>query len=313
MTASHIFTQQIKELSRVRDRIGQEFETAVALILEKPGKVVVTGIGKSGIIAHKIAATLASTGTPAVFLNAGEALHGDLGMVAADDVVLMLSKSADTAELAHMLPSIKEIGAGLIGMFGAAGTRLARACDVVLDVSVTDEACPLSLAPTTSATVSLVMGDALAITLMEQRGFTPENFAVFHPGGSLGRRLLVQVRDVLPGEGGRAEVPETATLRQAIEELSASARGAVCIVGRSREIKGILTEGDIRRHFLSHTDPDSPVIEVMTPSPKVIHATARLGQALDLMESGERQVYVLPVVDEQNHYLGMLRMHDIIS
>jgi len=314
MTAKDIFTQQIDELAKVRDRIGPEFDRAVALIAEKRGKVVVTGIGKSGIIAHKIAATFASTGTPAVFLNAGEALHGDLGMVGQEDVVLMLSKSADTAELAHMLPSVKEIGAGLIGMFGASSTRLAEACDVVLDVSVTDEACPLSLAPTTSATASLVMGDALAIALMEAQGFTQEHFARLHPGGHLGRRLLIQVRDVLPKGDPRAAVSEEASLRDAVEELSASARGAVCVLeDSSGRILGILTEGDIRRHFLMGTPPEEPIKNVMTPDPKVIQSTARLGEALDRMESGDRQVYVLPVVDDQNHYLGMLRMHDIVT
>jgi len=313
MTAQDTFTQQIEELAQVRDRIGPEFERAVALITEKSGKVVVTGIGKSGIIAHKIAATLASTGTPAVFLNAGEALHGDLGMVAREDVVLMLSKSADTAELAQLLPSVKEIGAGCIGIFGCTATKLAQACDVVLNVSVSDEACPLSLAPTTSATVSLVMGDALAIALMEQQGFTSEHFARFHPGGHLGRRLLVQVQDVLPAGEPKAWITEQASLRDAVLELSESARGAVCILDNHKTIRGIITEGDIRRHFLLGSNPDQSVVEIMTPDPKVIPSTARLGQALDLMESGDRQVYVLPVTDDKGHYLGMLRMHDVVT
>ena len=313
MTAREIFTQQIEALAGVRDRLGPEFEEAIALIERKSGKVVVTGIGKSGIIGHKIAATLASTGTPAVFLNAGEALHGDLGMVGQDDVVLMLSKSAATTELIQILPAIKEIGASLIGLFGATDTRLSRACDVVLDVSVEDEACPLSLAPTTSATVSLVMGDALAIALMEKRGFSTEDFAVYHPGGSLGRRLLVQVRDALPSGPPIAGIPLGMSLREAVEQLSETARGAVCLLRETGEIEGILTEGDIRRHFLSGTDPSTPALEIMTKDPKVIMETARLGEALDLMESGDRQVYVLPVVDEQGLYRGMLRMHDIVT
>lgn len=313
MKAKKIFTQQIDALAVVRDRIGDEFDQAMALIESKPGKVVVTGIGKSGIIGHKIAATMASTGTPAVFLNAGEALHGDLGMVAADDVVLMISKSAGTAELAQMLPAIKEIGASIIGLFGSTETQLAAACDVVLDVSVEDEACPLSLAPTTSATVGLVMGDALAIALMEQRGFSSEQFAVFHPGGSLGRRLLIQVQDVLPSGPPLAGVPVDVSLREVVEQLSATARGAVCLLNPDGQIEGIVTEGDIRRHFLDGTDPASPASSIMTRDPKVIAANARLGEALDLMESGGRQVYVLPVVDADERYVGMLRMHDIIT
>ena len=308
-----MFAQQIEALRKVGSRLEPDLDRAVDLILRKPGKVVVTGIGKSGIVGHKIAATLASTGTPAVFLNAGEALHGDLGMVDAEDVVLMLSKSAGTAELAHMLPSVRRIGAALIGLFGAEGTPLAAACDVRLDVSVDDEACPLSLAPTTSTTVMMVTGDALAIALMERRGFTPEDFAVFHPGGSLGRRLLYRVADVMRRGPESARVRESVSLREAVEEMSRSALGAVCAVDGDNRILGIVTEGDVRRLFLSGADAAVPVREVMTRDPKVAREDDRVGEALDLMESGNRKVYVLPVVNADEQYIGMLRMHDVVK
>lgn len=308
-----VFSQQIEALRKVGSRVDADLDRAVELILSKSGKVVVTGIGKSGIVGHKIAATLASTGTSAVFLNAGEALHGDLGMVGKEDVVLMLSKSADTAELAHMLPSVRRIGASVIGLFGGEGTPLARACDLRLDVSVDDEACPLSLAPTTSTTVMMVAGDALAIALMERRGFTPEDFAVFHPGGSLGRRLLYRVADVMRRGPEAARVGEEVSLREAVEEMSRSALGAVCAVDGENRILGIVTEGDVRRLFLSGVDASVPVRGVMTRDPKVVREDVRVGEALEVMEAGERQVYVLPVVDEDQRYIGMLRMHDVVS
>jgi len=308
-----VFEQQIASLIKVGGHIQSELDQAVELILSRTGKVVVTGIGKSGIVGHKIAATLASTGTSAVFLNAGEALHGDLGIVGREDVVIMLSKSAQTAELAHMLPSIRRIGAQLIGIFGDTGTTLAKACDVVLDVSVEDEACPLSLAPTTSATVSMVAGDALAIALMKARNFTPEQFALFHPGGTLGRRLLYQVRDVMCAGNQLPVVNTDVLLRDAMEEMSRAALGAVCVVKEDRSLVGIVTEGDVRRLYLASTDPAVPVVEVMTRNPKTISEEFRLGEALDLMESGDRKVYVLPVVDRSQRPVGMLRMHDIVS
>ncbi len=308
-----VFEQQVACLAAVGGRIQSSLDQAVELILSRDGKVVVTGIGKSGIVAYKIAATLASTGTPAVFLNAGEALHGDLGMVSKDDVVVMLSKSANTAELAHMLPSIRQIGAALIGVFGAVETSLAKSCDVVLDVSVEDEACPLSLAPTTSATVSMVAGDALAIALMERRKFTPDEFALYHPGGNLGRRLLYQVRDVMrKGEELPVVVPGV-SLREAMTEMSRAALGAVCVADADRRLLGILTEGDVRRLYVAGTDPGVLVDRVMTLEPKVIDEDVRLGEALDVMEAGARKVYVLPVINREYRYVGLLRMHDIVG
>ena len=311
--AKRVFADEIASLQAVAVALEPTFDRAVELCLSCPGKIVVTGIGKSGIIGHKIAATLASTGSPSVFLNAGEALHGDMGVVSREDVVLMLSNSASTPELQKMLPSIRKIGARLIGFFGATDTVLAEGMDVVLDLSVEREACPLNLAPMTSATVALVAGDALASALMVARGFTQEDFAVYHPGGSLGRRLLYRVEDVMKKGPALPVVAPGQSLREAIEALAAGRLGAVLVCGPGERLEGILVEGDVRRHYLEQTSPDLPVGEAMTRGPKVIGPEALLGDALAEMETGDRKVYVLPVVDGEGVLRGLLRMHDIVG
>ncbi len=311
--AERVFREEIAALTVVLGRLTEPFDRAVGLCLSCGGKLVVTGVGKSGIIAHKMAATLASTGSSAVYLNAGEALHGDMGMVSPDDVVLMLSNSAATPELLRMLPSIRKIGARTIGLFGRSDTALAEGMDVVLDLSIEREACPLNLAPMTSATVALVTGDALASALMKAKGFTPEDFAVYHPGGTLGRRLLYRVEDVMVKDPGLPLVAPDQTLREAIEALAEGRLGAVMVCDESRRLVGIIVEGDVRRHYLKNTPPDSPVRAAMTPGPKVIAPDKLLGEALREMESGERRVYVLPVVDADNRVAGLLRMHDIVA
>ncbi len=310
---NEVFEQEARALLDVGRRLGDSFEQAVELMAGCQGKLIVAGIGKSGIVAHKIAATLASTGSPAVFLNAGEALHGDLGMVTSDDVVIMLSKSANTPELLVMLPSIRNIGAKLIGLFGRLDSPLATACDVLLDVSVEEEACPLHLAPTTSCTVSMVAGDALAIALMRRRNFSPDEFAVYHPGGELGRRLLYKVKDVMHSGDALPRVSPEHSLREAVEELARKALGAVCIADESGNLLGIITEGDVRRLYLQGRDSMSPVREAMSTDPMHIAEEDPLGKALDRMEKGERKVYVLPVLNREGQLSGLLRMHDIVA
>lgn len=309
--ARRVFENERGALARTLECLDPGFSDAVARILECRGKVVVTGIGKSGIIGHKISATFASTGTPSLFLNAGEALHGDLGVIGAEDVILMVSNSGTTPELARLVPSIRRIGAGIIGIFGTGDTRLARALDCWIDASVEAEACPLGLAPMTSSTVALVIGDALAAALIEARGFTAEQFAVFHPGGALGRRLLYRVRDVMR-DPGAAQVSLGATLGEAVEGLAAAGLGAAVIVDGEGKIAGILTEGDVRRAFLAKTDPSVRIAEVMTRDPKVVSGEATLGEALDVMER-DRRVYVLPVADARGCLVGVLRMHDVVG
>jgi len=311
--AKRVFDAEIEGLDLVRSRLATEFEEAVDLILACQGKVVVSGIGKSGIIGHKIAATFASTGTSAVYLNAGEALHGDLGMISRQDVVLMLSNSAATVELSQMLPSIREIGAKIVGIFGCSTTALAHACDVVLNARVDREACPLNLSPTTSATVSLVMGDALAAALIKARGFRPENFAVYHPGGSLGRRLLLRVRDVMHADPKMVPMvaPET-LLRDALNEMSATNLGGV-VVAEAKKVLGVFTDGDLRRQILNGCSLDTPISEVMTQNPVCVEASLRLGEALELMEQTSRKIYFVPVVDGDGCLCGALRMHDVVG
>ena len=312
--AHRIFDAEIAGIERAKAALSASFDQAVDCILQAQGKVVVAGIGKSGIIGHKIAATLASTGTSAVYLNAGEALHGDLGVVNRDDVVLMLSNSAATTELAHMLPSIKQIGAKMIGLFGKSDTALAKACDVLLDASIEQEACPLGLAPMTSSTVALVIGDALASALMQARGFRPDDFAVYHPGGSLGRRLLLCVRDVMHAvEGAQAPVvaPDI-SLKDALAVMSASNLGGV-IISEDGRIRGVFTDGDLRRHILQGCTLEAPIREVMTPDPVSVTASMRLGEVLDLMEATNRKIYFVPVSTDEGQLCGALRMHDIVS
>lgn len=313
LEAARVFDAEIEGLRAARSKLDDSFDRAVELILGSKGKIVVAGIGKSGIIGHKIAATLASTGSSAVYLNAGEALHGDLGLVDRGDIVILISNSAATAELAHMLPSIHQIGARMIGLFGKKDTALAHACDIVLDVSVEREACPLGLAPMTSSTVTLVMGDALASALMRARGFQPEEFAVYHPGGTLGRRLLLKASDVMHPMGPAfPTVTPGMSLREALAVMNRSNLGGVIVV-EAEKVAGVFTDGDLRRCILAEASLDVSIRDLMTSHPICIPVHYALGQALDLMEQSGRKIYFAPVVDTEGTLLGALRMHDIVS
>jgi arabinose-5-phosphate isomerase len=311
--AEDVFGNEVAALRQCLQQLRASFDQAIDIVYGCSGKVVVTGVGKSGIVAHKIAATLASTGTPAVFLNAAEGLHGDLGVVSRDDVILMLSNSAETEELYRLLPSIKHIGAKLVGIFGNSATRLARACDCVLDVSIEEEACPLGLAPMTSTTVAQVTGDALAAALIKARGFTREQFAIYHPGGALGRRLGLEVgQAMLTGESIPRVSPDC-TLRQAVLEMDRCNVGVVLAVTPDERLAGLLSEGDLRRLFVRGAPADTPLREIMTTRPLVVQEGVTLGDALRVMEQAGRKVYVLPVLGADGHLKGVLRMHDILS
>lgn len=311
--ARRVFAQIVEALEITQSAIASDFDTAVELCLGCRGKLVLTGIGKSGIIAHKVAATLASTGTSAVFLNAGEALHGDMGMISREDIVVMFSNSANTPELIQMIPSIRKIGARTLGLFGCVTTQLAKDMDGCLNLSVTDEACPLNLAPMTSSTIALVVGDSLASALMKARGFTKNDFAVLHPGGSLGKRLLYRVGDVMVKRGNLPIAKATSSLHESIILLGEGRLGAVLVCDSSDKLLGILVEADVRRNYLKGVLPETEVQKVMTTNPRVIGPEALLGEAVQLMESPERRVYVLPVVDKEQRLVGLLRMHDILS
>lgn len=311
--AERVFKDEIAGLQRVLGNTLDQVDRCVELILQSTGKVVVTGVGKSGLIGHKMAATFASTGTPAVYINAAEALHGDLGMVSRGDVVLMISNSAKTLELVKMLPSLKRIGVQLVGLLGATDTPLAEACDLVMDCSIEKEACPISLAPMTSSTVVLVLGDALAAALIEARGFTKEDFAVFHPGGNLGMRLLLRAADAMHrGDKLPIVAPDT-PLTDTLVVMTQYNLGAVCVCGAAQSLQGIITDGDLRRYFLRSQSFEATARDLMTANPLTVNSQMLLGDVLDVMENKGRRIYVLPVVNDAGRLEGLLRMHDIVG
>ncbi len=298
-------------VAALRRRIGEDFAHACRLMMHCEGRVVVTGMGKSGHIGSKIAATLASTGTPAFFVHPGEASHGDLGMITPGDVVLALSNSGETGEVLTILPLLKRMGVPLIALTGNPGSTLAREAEVHLDVGVEKEACPLDLAPTASTTAALVMGDALAIALLQARGFTHEDFALSHPGGSLGKRLLLRVSDLMH-EGERLPVVrESDPLREALLEMTAKGLGMTAILDANDSLVGVFTDGDLRRCFDARHDlHDARVGDVMTRGGVRIQADRLAAEALKLMQ--DRQINALLVVDGEDRLVGALNMHDLL-
>ena len=272
-------------VAALSQKIDLNFAKACELMLNCQGRIVVVGMGKSGHIGNKIAATLASTGTPAFFVHPGEASHGDLGMITEEDVVLALSNSGETSELTSILPVIKRKGVSLISMTGNAKSTLASFANVNLDTSVTQEACPMNLAPTASTTVSLVMGDALAVALLDAKGFTEDDFALSHPGGSLGRRLLLKVEDIMHKGDQVPIVSESTSLTDALLEMSEKRLGMTCVVNDKGELTGIFTDGDLRRALELQVDfKSSSIGSVMTPGGKTIKANRLAAQALQVME-----------------------------
>lgn len=296
------------------ERIDEHFKAAVEMIMACPGRTVITGMGKSGIIGRKMAATLASTGTPSFYLHPAEGIHGDLGMVTEGDVVIALSNSGETGEVLHILPSLRRIGAKLIAMVGNPNSTLAKNSDIVLNVGVTREACPLGLAPTSSTTAALAYGDALALALLSKRKFTASQFAVFHPGGSLGRKLLLTVEDIMHSGTENPLVKADISVQDALFVITDKGLGAVSVVDEDNKMLGVLTDGDIRRGLSKGVDfLKRPVTELMTASPKTITKEKLAAQALHIMESNRpKPITVLPVVDAENHVIGLLHMTDLV-
>lgn len=307
-----VFTVEMRALQALSARIGPEFEAVCKELLACRGRVVCTGMGKSGHIATKIAATLASTGTPAFFMHPGEASHGDLGMVMDGDVVLALSNSGETEEILTIVPALRRQGNRLIVLSGRPESSLARLADVHLDVSVTEEACPLGLAPTSSTTAALVMGDALAVALLEARGFTAEDFARSHPAGALGRRLLLHISDVMHTGADVPMVGQSATTTEALLEMSRKRLGMTAIVDADHRLLGVFTDGDLRR-ALDVSDLDlrsTPVANLMARTPKTIRAEQLAVEAAHLME--EHKISALVVIDAENRVIGALNIHDLL-
>ena len=294
-------------------KLGADFEKAVEAILNLRGRVIITGIGKSGLVARKIVATLNSTGTPSLFLHPVEAMHGDLGMVTSKDIVLALSNSGETGELTIILPSLKRIGAKLIAFTGNPESRLARASDLVIDVGVEKEACPLGLVPTASTTAALALGDALAVALINRRQFNHQDFQRFHPGGLLGERLTVKVSEVmLTGDQVPAVFPHQ-TISEALLEIDRKDLGTTLIVSEpDHRLLGIFTDGDLRRLIQREKAIQGlPIHQVMTADPKSIRPEVLASEALEIME--QFLITVLPIVDELNKVLGILHLHDLLG
>ncbi|TCL64789.1 arabinose-5-phosphate isomerase [Hydrogenispora ethanolica] len=315
------YLEQAKEVLRIEaeavktiaEELDDSFARAVELILNCSGRIVVTGMGKSGLIGRKIAATLASTGTPSFFLHPGEAVHGDLGMVTPSDIVIAISSSGEVDEVLAILPTLKIIGTPIISITGNRDSSLAQNSDLVLMVQVEKEACPLGLAPTASTTATLALGDALAVVLLKTRNFTPEDFALYHPGGSLGRKLLLTVDKLMHTGEMNPVIPLDKTVKDAVIVMTSHGNhGAAVIVGERGRLAGIITDGDLRRILKNHDNPLTlPVERVMTRNPRSIGPEKLAAEAMHVMEA--KNITVLPVIDTEGVAIGIIHLHDIIK
>ena len=294
------------------DRLDETFAKAVTVLFQCQGKVVVSGMGKSGLVGQKIAATLASTGTSSFFLHPAEGVHGDLGMLARKDALIAISNSGETAELLQILPYVERMGIPVIALTGRMNSTLAKTSDVALDVSVAEEACPLGLAPTASTTATLAMGDALAVALLQKRGFKEADFAQFHPGGSLGRRLLVRVKDVMHGGSAVPRVGESATGTEAILEMSGKKLGMTTVVDRAGALLGVITDGDIRRSLQRGEDfQRMSAAQLASRTPKIIGPDELAARAVEVME--RHAITTLVVSKDDRQILGILHLHDLLK
>jgi len=315
-----MYTAQAKEVLKIEARaiqgllrkVGISFNESIVLLAKCPGRVIVTGMGKGGIIGQKISATLSSTGTPSLFLHSAEAIHGDLGRVTKEDVVLAISNSGETEEVIRMLPLIKKIGAKLIALTGNVKSTLAKHSDVVLDVSVKKEACPLGLAPTASTTATLAMGDAIAVCLLKKKGFREEDFAFYHPGGALGKRLLLKVEDIMREGSANPVVSEEVLVKDVLFKITEARAGAASVIDKRKKLTGIFTDGDLRRHL--ETDGQlarRKVKDVMTKNPVTISKNRLASEALRILK--EKRIDELPVVDPKGRPIGMLDVQDLLK
>ena len=310
--AKQVLKIESESIKRLSSHINRDFEKAVNLIFASKGRVVVTGIGKAGIIGEKISATLASTGTPSLWLHSAEAIHGDLGRVTKQDVVIAISNSGETEEIVKLIPHIKKIGARLIAMTGNIRSTLAKNSDAVLDVSIKEEACPLGLAPMASTTTMLAMGDALCAALMDKRKFKKTDFAFLHPGGNLGKRLLLKVEDIMRKGPQHPVVREKTKIKDVLLKITTSRAGSATVVGRDGRIKGIFTDGDLRRQLEQGVDVlDRDVDEVMTKRPKTLKKGCLAVEALRILE--EYKIDEIPIVDDKGHPIGLVDVQDLLK
>ncbi|CAA0083383.1 Arabinose 5-phosphate isomerase KdsD [Zhongshania aliphaticivorans] len=311
-SAQRVITMERDAVSVLADRIDESFSQACHILLSCQGRVIVTGMGKSGHIGNKIAATLASTGTPAFFVHPGEASHGDLGMITAGDCVIALSNSGTTAELLTILPLLKLLAVPVIALTGNPESELATSADVHLNVGVSEEACPLNLAPTSSTTVTLVMGDAIAVALLEAKGFTANDFAMSHPGGALGRRLLLKIDSIMHTNDEIPRVELGCTLSKALLEMSGKGLGMTTVIDTAGALAGIFTDGDLRRALDRGIDiHSSPINDIMTRNCRTISPGTMAAEALRIME--DNKISVLVAVDQDNKPVGVIHTHDLLK
>lgn len=311
----NVLHEEAKAIISATANINEGFARAIKLILNSSGKVIVSAIGKPGYIAHKISATLSSTGTPSFFLHPAEALHGDLGRVCREDVILILSNSGETAEIVNMLPTLKRIGVPIISVCGSADSTLAKHSDIFISSKVEHECCPLNLAPTTSTTLALAIGDAVAVALMQEREFSTEHFAFYHPGGSLGRKLLLTVEKVMRGGEKACLLSRDTTILDALFTMTRHLSGAVLIVNQQNAVEGIITDGDIRRYVMyNNLFLQAAVVEIMNPCPVCIHQHQLVDEALSIMEQHQPgPITVLPVLNDLNQAVGLLHLTDLLN
>lgn len=310
--AKRVIQIERKALSLLEKRINGSFSDAVDLIHKCKGRVIVTGLGKSGIIAQKIVATLNSTGTPAIFLHSADSVHGDMGMIQKRDVVICISKSGDTFELIQLLMAIKQFDVKVISIVGDVDSKLKELSDVIIDASVEQEACPYNLAPTTSTTAALVIGDALAIALLKMKDFTKEEFAMLHPGGILGRKLLLRVGDLMVGNGMIPKVAENALFKDVVFEISSRRLGCTCVIDGKGKLKGIITDGDIRRTLQNYENTAKiKAKDIMNKTPKTINENLLGETALELME--KYTITQLVITNKQKMPIGVVHLHDLVK
>jgi len=311
---TRVIDVEIEALQSVRDNMGSKFEAAVRMIARAKGQVVVTGIGKSGIIANKIAATFRSTGTQSIFLHASEALHGDIGAVGRRDVMIAIGKSGETSELNDLLRFVKKSGARVISITSNATSAMAKLSDIVLDLKVPKEACPLNLAPTASTTAALAVGDAIAVTLMKMKNIGPADFARHHPGGQLGRRFLLTIGDVMRKGDENPIISHEQPVEEMIVQITAFLVGAISVVNRRGELMGLVTDYDIRKALASRKGIASmKITDIMNPSPIVVHSDQMAVEALELMRSRKKPITVLPVLNGKKKVIGMVHIHNLIA
>jgi len=310
--AKEVIRIEAEAIQALENRIDESFQNAVDLLLACKGRVIITGLGKSGLIASKIASTMTSTGTAAIFLHAAEGLHGDLGAVLKDDVVICVSKSGNTAEILQLIPLFKRQGVPIIAITGKTQSEMAKRCDVVLDVSVKEEACPFDFVPTSSTTATLVMGDALALALFQERGFKIEDFARYHPGGDIGKKLILKVDEIMHKGKDLPVTSEETPMTKTILEITSKRLGAICILDQNNELSGIITDGDLRRYIEQKRDIwDLKAKDLMTRNPKCIYLGSLAGKALHILE--KHSVSQLIVLDGAKKPVGMVHLHDLLK